>query len=87
MAEDFFGYSGQGDCCQFANDLPQENNCVVEPCLKVRRRKPMCTLQEREKMLSAEGGDEQKELTLCSCNDGKIHESVLSCSFKGDTRE
>ena len=87
MPEDCFDYYGQGDCCRFANDLCRKNNCMVEPYLKVGRRNPMCTLQERENMLSAEGGDEQKELMLCSFKDGKMHESVSSCSFKGDTRD
>ena len=79
LPEDWFDYFGQGDCCQFANDLHvrQKNNCVVEPCLKFGRRKPMCSLQERENMLSAEGGNEQEELMLCSFKDGKTHESVL----------
>ena len=40
-----------------------------------------CTLQEREKMLSAEG-DEQKALMLYSFKDRKIPESVLSSSCK-----
>ena len=47
----------------------------------------MGTLQEREKMLSSEGDGEQKGLMLCRFKDGKMHESVLSCSFMGDTRE
>ena len=40
----------------------------------------MCKLEEGENMISAEGDDEQKEFMLCSFKDGKMHESVLSCS-------
>ena len=83
MSENCFDYFGQGDCYRFANDLRQENNCVVESCLKVGRRKPMCTLQERENMFSVEGGCEQKELMLCSFKDEKCTSRCCRVVSKG----